>query len=67
MPYAVTKLSKFVHKSGEIELQSVLMQWDAGKLGVLPRWKRVKITGLSGTSVICQTDKVNLWLEADIY
>lgn len=62
MLYAATKISKFGHKPGEIDIQSVLMQWEAEKLGVQPRQQRVKITAARGASVICQTDKVNLWL-----
>lgn len=58
-------MSKFGHKSGGIDFQSVLMPWDAGKPGVLHRQQRVKITGLSRASVIWQTDKVNLWLLGD--
>lgn len=41
---------------------SIVMQWDAEKLGVRYRGKRVKITGVNGASVICQTGEVNLWL-----
>ncbi|KAK4828000.1 hypothetical protein QYF61_022777, partial [Mycteria americana] len=41
---------------------SLLTQQDSEKLGVRPRWQRVKITGVNGVSVQCQTAKVNLWL-----
>ncbi|KAF4803643.1 hypothetical protein TURU_014369 [Turdus rufiventris] len=42
------------HKSGEIEIQSILMQWHAKKLGGL---QRVKITGVNKANGIFKTDK----------
>lgn len=44
---------------------SILTQHDAEKLGVRPRQQRVKITGVNGASVLCQTTKVNLWLPGE--
>ncbi|KAK4810669.1 hypothetical protein QYF61_007469, partial [Mycteria americana] len=44
---------------------SLLTQQDAEKLGVRPRRQRVKITGVNGVSVQCQTAKVNLWLPGE--
>ncbi|KAK4828563.1 hypothetical protein QYF61_027532 [Mycteria americana] len=41
---------------------SVLTQQDAEELGVRSGRKRVKITGVNGASVECQTAKINLWL-----
>jgi len=29
------------------------------------RWQRVKITGVNGASVVCQTAKVNSWLPGE--
>ncbi|KAK4811127.1 hypothetical protein QYF61_019758 [Mycteria americana] len=44
---------------------SLLTQQDAEKLGLRPRRQRVKITGVNGVSVQCQTAKVNLWLPGE--
>ncbi|KAK4819549.1 hypothetical protein QYF61_007060 [Mycteria americana] len=44
---------------------SLLTQQDAEKLGVRPRRQRVKITGVNGVSVQCETAKVNLWLPGE--
>ena len=44
---------------------SILTQQDAKMLGVRPGQQRAKITRVNGTSAICQTAKVNLWLPGE--
>lgn len=41
---------------------SILTQQDAKRLSIQLRWPSVKVTGVNGASVICQSAKVNLWL-----
>lgn len=50
--------SKSDHESVKIEIQSILLQRDA-------RQQKVKFTGISEARVICQTDKVNSWLQGE--
>lgn len=51
--------SKSDHQSVKTEIQSIIMQRDARK-------ERVTTTGVGEARVICQTDKVNSWLQGEI-